>query len=408
MNRQSFVITLLLCGLIACQSKPTDGAADQTATIAPDDPFAFEYTAEAAPEWTKLFYRKSGWFGADGIFSIPLSGVDVPGNKDNQKTLLIFSDTYIGEVGEDNAPLPGNTMVNNTIAYVDGLTPSMENIRFHYKQAADGQPETFFVPNNANAKPKQYYWMGDGFINQEMDNKLHLFAYHVSMTGPGVFDFAIENVSLLAIPDATAPPFDGYEQLTTPLHIKFDKVGEGDLGAGVFVNTEWAGAPNPDGFVYVYGCIGAGKQLVAARVIPSDFETFDQWQYWNGDSWSADIREIAGITENLSNELSVTPLNDGRYLLTFQVMGISDKVGVKVGMSPVGPFGPTHEVWVTPEINEPPGIFPYNAKAHPNLSQPGELLISYNTITADFWNDIQKDAHIYRPRFIKLQSPSFR
>ncbi len=408
MKIHSYITILLLCGLMACQSKPTDQTTDQIPETVPADPFAFEYTTEAAPQWTELFYRKSGWFGADGIFSIPLSGVDLPGNEGNNKTLLIFSDTYIGEVGEDGAPLPGNTMVNNTVAYVDGLTPDPENINFHYKQGDNGQPTTFFVPQNANAKEGQYYWMGDGFINQEMDNKLQLFAYHVSMTGPGVFDFAVENVSLLAIPDATAPPFDDYEQLTTPLHINSGKVGEGDLGAGVLVNTEWAGAPNPDGFVYVYGCIGAGKQLVAARVKPSEFESFDQWKYWTGEDWSGDIAQIAGITDNLSNELSVTPLNDGRYLLTFQVMGISDKVGVKVGLSPVGPFGPTHEVWTTPEINEPPGILPYNAKAHPNLSQPGELLISYNTITADFWNDIQKDAHIYRPRFIVLKSPYLR
>lgn len=408
MNRLSFFILLLISGLMACQSKPTEQVADQTASTAPEDPFALEYTAEATPEWTDLFYRKSGWFGADGIFSIPLSGVDVPGNQGNEKTLLIFSDTYIGEVGDDNAPLPGNTMVNNTIAYVDGLVPSTENISFHYKTDGNGQPQTFFVPDNANSKPEQYYWMGDGFINQEMNNKLHLFAYHVSMTGPGVFDFAVENVSLLSIPDASQPPFEGYEQLTTPLHIKSEKVGEGDLGAGVLVNTEWAGAPQPDGFVYVYGCIGASKQLVAGRVKPSSFESFETWQYWTGDAWSSDITLIDGITDNLSNELSVTALNDGRYLLTFQVMGISDKVGVRVGLSPVGPFGPIQEVWITPEINEPPGIFPYNAKAHPNLSEPGELLISYNTITADFWNDIQKDAHIYRPRFIKLKSPSFR
>jgi hypothetical protein len=408
MKNLNLILLFIVICMISCENKSTNESSEQTPAEQTEDPFGFEYSVESAPEWTSLFYRNSGWFGADGIFSIPLSGVDLPGNQGNEKTMLVFSDTYIGGVGDDNAPLPGNVMVNNTVAYVDGLVPSVENISFHYKGGKNGQPATFFVPDNANAKAGQYYWMGDGFINQEMDNKLHLFAYHVSMTGESVFDFAVENVSLLAITNPTTPPFEGYEQLTTPLHIKSEQVGEGDLGAGIFVNTEWAGAPDPDGFVYVYGCVGPAKQLVAARVKPSEFERFDQWQYWSGESWSNDIEQIAGITDNLSNELSVTPLNGGRYLLTFQVMGISDKVGVRVGQSPVGPFGPIIEVWTTPEINEPPGILPYNAKAHPNLSQPGELLISYNTITADFWNDIQKDAHIYRPRFIKLKSPSLR
>jgi len=40
----------------------------------------FKYSVEAAPEWTNLFNRTSGWFGADGIFSIPLSGVDKNNN----------------------------------------------------------------------------------------------------------------------------------------------------------------------------------------------------------------------------------------------------------------------------------------------------------------------------------------
>ena len=82
-------------------------------------------------------------------------------------------------------------------------------------------------------------------------------------------------------------------------------------------------------------------------------------------------------------------------------MGLSDKVGMRIATVPVGPFSDIIEIYTTPEWKE--GLWTYNAKAHPNLSKPGELLISYNTITADFWNDIQKDAHIYRPRFIKLK-----
>ena len=91
----------------------------------------------------------------------------------------------------------------------------------------------------------------------------------------------------------------------------------------------------------------------------------------------------------------------GRYVLIFQVLGLSDKVGMRIGDSPVGPFSEIQEIWRTPEADE--GLFCYNAKAHPNLSKPGELLISYNTITLDFWNDIQQNAHIYRPRFIRLK-----
>ncbi|MEY4202848.1 MAG: hypothetical protein RL013_551 [Bacteroidota bacterium] len=360
-----------------------------------------EITVEPAPEWTNLFYRQSGWFGADGIFSIPLSGVEKPGNAGNHETLLLFSDTYIGEV-ENGKPKPGNHMVNNTVAIVKGNSAHSDSIQFFYKKSPDGTPATFFVPENTPPGKKEHFWLGDGFVNQEKDNTLYIFAYNIEVTGTGVFDFKEPGVSLLAIPGASQrPPFEGYRQIRTPFHINTDAAGEGNFGAGILVNTRKAGAVHPDGYVYAYACTGKDKNLLAARVKPRDFEDFTQWNFWNGSKWVPEMNESRPICNAVSNELSVTPLPDGRYALIFQVMGLSDKVGMRIGNSPVGPFGPIREIWKTPEMDE--GLFCYNAKAHPNLSRPGELLVSYNTITLDFWNDIQKNAHIYRPRFVKIK-----
>ncbi|MEO2035152.1 MAG: DUF4185 domain-containing protein [Planctomycetaceae bacterium] len=372
--------------------------ADHVAVAADDAVAAFDYRVEAAPEWTALFYRKSGVFGTDGIFSIPLDGTDA--NDGEEETLIIFSDSYIGEVDAENKPRPGSKMVNNCVAYVRGLDADAANFRFHYKTGKNGEPQTFFVPDNPKARPDQYFWLGDGFVNKAKDGQLYLFAYHVEMTGPDVFDFVVPDVSLIALPTGSRPPFSDQRQIPTPLHVEHHEIGEGNFGAGVLVNTDWANTPAPDGFIYVYGCLGPQNNLVAARVEPARFEDFSAWRYWNGSGWDVDPGNVAAVTHSVSNELSVTALPDGRFLLVFQVAGISDKVGMRIGTSPVGPFGDIHELWVTPEYAE--GLLPYNAKAHSALSRPGELLISYNTITADFWNDIRKDAHIYRPRFIRL------
>jgi len=369
----------------------------KTATKIP--PKDLSYTVEAAPEWTQLFHRQSGWFGADGVFSIPLSGVDKVGNIGNRETLLLFSDTYIGEV-DGNKPKPGNKMVNNTVAIVQGNTAHPDSIQFFYKQDGQGSPQTYFVPANTSGK-KEHFWLGDGFVNKARHNTLYLFAYHIQITGEGVFDFTEPDVSIIALPAGSRPPFSVQRQIKTPLHINIPGVGEGNFGAGILANTTWAGAPHPDGFVYVYACIGKDKNLVAARVKPKYFEDFNRWAYWDGKNWTADITQLKGITNAVSNELSVTPLADGRYALIFQVLGLSDKVGMRIGDSPVGPFGEIQEIWRTPEWDE--GLFCYNAKAHPNLSKPGELLISYNTITPDFWKDIQQNAYIYHPRFIRLK-----
>jgi len=356
------------------------------------------YTIEEAPGWTELLHRTDGWFGADGIFSIGLDANDM--NDGRETTLIIFSDSFIGKV-TNGAPEPGYTMVNNTIAYFTGTEPKEKNISIQYNTDPSGKPISYFVPDNPNAKEGQHFWLGDGFINRELDNTLYIFGYHVEWTGENVFDFIEPNVSIIAVPDANDPPFSDHRQITTPLHIENPAYGSGNFGSGIYVNTDWAGAASPDGYVYVYGCIGQDKNVVAARVEPAAFEDFSSWRYWSGEGWSKDIKDIKPIVNAASNELSVTQLDDGRYLMVFQVLGLSDKVGIRIGESPVGPFGDIIEIYMTPEFDE--GLWPYNAKAHPALSKPGELLISYNTITPDFWNDIEKDAHIYRPRFIKLK-----
>ena len=357
------------------------------------------FTSESAPEWTALMERTSGWFGADGIFSIPLDGKEEQQVKD-KKTLFIFSDTYIGEV-KNNVPQPGNVMVNNTTARMTGNVPDKSAIVFEFNKDKNGNPVSYFIPDNANSKEDEYFWLGDGFVNQEAKNTLYIFAYHVHKTGPNVFDFEATHVALLKIQNPTTEGISHYEQIATDLGFVHPRYGRIYFGSGILVNTKKAKAPFPDGYVYIYGIAEGAKSLIVARIKPEDFEKINEWTYWNGEEWIKGKENVAPITNGISNELSVTPTEDGRYLLTFTVMGISDKIGIRVGDSPVGPFGEINEVFTCPEYNEK-GLLPYNAKAHYHLSKPGELLVSYNTITLNFWEDIQKDATIYHPRFIKV------
>ncbi len=361
----------------------------------PQQPLSF--SAEPAPEWTALMERTSGWFGADGIFSIPLDGRELQGQS-RGKTLFIFSDTYIGEV-EGGVPLPGNVMVNNSTAWLSGNLPDPEKITFRYNTGPDGTPLSYFVPDNADSKEEEYFWLGDGFINQQKQDALYIFAYHVHKTGPNVFDFEQTHTALLKIGDPSPGGIKSYEQMPTGLGFIHPVHGRVYFGSGLYVNTRKAGAPDPDGYLYIYGIMDGTKSLVAARVAPEMIEEMSAWRFWNGLQWVSDQEEVAPITNGVSNELSVTPTGDGRYLLTFTVLGLSDKVGVRVGESPVGPFGEIHEVYTCPEVADK-GLFTYNAKAHYHLSQPGRLLVSYNTISLNFWEDIQQDATIYHPRFI--------
>lgn len=384
-----FLIVLLLTNTNIWSQEESTGKTDP-----------YEFQASPAPEWTALMERTTGWFGADGIFTIPLDGIENQGDTDKE-TLFIFSDTYIGEV-INNVPKPGNVMVNNTTAWMKGLEPKKSAIDFEYNLDSDGKPTSYFVPKNKNARDNEYFWLGDGFINHQKNNALYVFAYHVHKTGPNVFDFEQTNVALLKVEEPTKEGIAASTQIATDLGFVHPTEGRVYFGSGLFVNTKEANAPKPDGYVYIYGIMERQKSLIAARVRPENIENINEWRFWNGKTWGVQKEEVVEITNAISNELSVTPTEDGNFLLTFTVLGLSDKVGIRVGTSPVGPFGQIHEVYTCPEYKEN-GLFPYNAKAHYHLSKPGELLISYNTITLNFWEDIQKDASIYHPRFIKVK-----
>lgn len=360
------------------------------------------FTVEQAPEWTNLFYQTNGWFGADGIFSFTPNGDESIGAGKGQTNLLTFSDTMTGTVLEDS--VEGFKMVNNSIAYVDGTVGSKETVDILVNKNKEGSFINYFEPNTPNTGKKDYYWFGDGFVNHAKNNDLYIFGYRTIDHSEASWDFEIIGTTLVIIPSGSKPPFKNQRQIDAPLMIERADGTKGTIGSGVYVNTKEAGAPNPDGFVYVYGLVDPNKQLVVARFKPEHVEGFKEWSYWNGENWGTEINEVATITNRVSNEVSLTALKDGRYLLVFQADGIGEYVAIRIGETPIGPFGPLQKIWHVPEITEPPGIIPYNAKAHPILSSDKDgLLISYNTITMDYFNDILKFPHSYRPRFIRLK-----
>ena len=359
------------------------------------------FSVRPADEWTSIFYKKKGWFGADGVFSMNLNGQESRNSSSKDSIFMYFSDTMTGTIHKDS--VEDFKMVNNSIASLKGLTPSKEKVKIELNLDKNNKPTNFFSPDTPNSTLKEYYWFGDGFVNQEDDNSINIFGYRVIDHSHISWDFEITGVTIISIPKDDPAPFVNHTQIDAPLFMNIEGIGKGTFGSGIYVNTEKAGAKNPDGFIYVYGLLDPNKQLVVARVLPKNFKKFNTWKYWDGNDWNSDINSVKPITNRVSNEISLTPLKDGRYLLVFQEDGIGEHTAIRIGETPIGPFGPIQRIWKAPEVNEPPGIIPYNAKAHPVLSTKDELLISYNTISADYFNDILKYPHMYRPRFIWLK-----
>lgn len=392
----NWLYIIAAAGLFSCS-----GA--KHAVVTNTDITTLKYTIAPAPEWTNLLNRKSGWFGADGIFAIPSNGVDKADS--SIETTILFSDTMLGDIVNDR-PKPGFIMVHNSVALLKGFEPIEENIKFTWKKTASRNEGSFFVPNTPNAKEGDYYWLGDGFVNHSLNDKTYIFCYRVRDTADNAFLFQQVGNALIILPKGSKPPYTNQQQVDAPIYAVDNTAKYPNnyisFGSAIFPNTKDAGAINPDGYVYVYGVGGDNKKVMVSRVKPGNFEDFSKWRYWDGTTWQTDILKSATIADRASNELSVTPLPDGRYAMVFQTDGIGTAVGLRLSTTPYGPFGPIIKVWECTEQKEGKNFIVYNAKVHPSLSKPGEMLISYNVGSFDFWNDVNNHNNFYRPRFLRL------
>ncbi len=354
------------------------------------------YSTRRAVEWDDLLDRKSGWTGADGIYSIPLNGYEAPSIVPADSQFFVFSDTFIGQVDSNNHRF-NVKMVNNTVALLPNNVPDTSKIKFYWKTDLNGNPKSVFVPATPNANPGDWYWLMDGIA---LNGSIYVYALRLNSTTGGL-GFELNGVVLLKFKLDPVTFIKDIQQFDTPLFVK-DTVANWDitLGQALMSMTAQSGNPGADGYIYVYGPKSGpgGKELMAARVLPENIENFSEYRYWNGTNWGSDIRSMAPLTSGISQEFSVTALAANKFLAVFEMGG---GVAVRMGDSPVGPFGIFHKVYDCPEILIDPDIFVYNAKAHPNLSSPDELLISYNVNTFDFAGHFS-NADIYRPRFIYL------
>ena len=388
--RNYLVICLCLTWTVfSCTSR-----SEKESTAMPSD---VKYNVEPASEWTALFKRSKGWFGGDGIFAIPFSGVDAA---TGDSVLFLFSDTMVGEI-RDGKLQPGFIMVNNSVMILEGREPSAEKSHFRVKQTNAGTPTTLFVPNTTATVSGDYYWLGDGFLNHANDS-IYIFAYRIRNTKDSS-DFPFEEVgnALISFHRDTKFPYENYKQKELSFNGQSDSTRI-SFGAAILSNTEADKTFSPDGFVYVYGIRGKAKELVAGRVKPDELKDFTRWEFWNGSEWNKSVKNAIAIEDSVSNELSVTPIGENQYALVYQYGGIYPTINMQLATSPVGPFGPRMQIWETTNDIKDPDLFTYNAKAHPAISKPGELLISYNVNSFKFFEIIEKKPDLYRPRFIRV------
>lgn len=354
--------------------------------------------AERAFDWDAVFNRNSGWTGADGIYSIPLNEKERPDGWKHSATAFVFSDTFWGDVDASGTRQAGTVMVNNTLGFLPAGAGAQASQAVFFKGGTASNPEAVFVPSTPNSETDSFYWLKDGV---RIGNRTHVFVSRMRKTPP---PFHRYGVTLLTILDGDTPPFQNVIQRETPFWQEAaSERGQIAFGGAILNNTAEAGSPAADGFIYVYGIQEdwLNKKAIVARVPRDEFEVFSVWRFWNGSNWSSNMNDAAVIAERISTEMSVTPVRHDLFLMIFMLDTISGKVALRRSSTPVGPWSDFEVVYEAPPRSNPKVMY-YHAKAHPHLSEPGSLLVSFNVNATNFWDHFTW-ADIYRPRFIRLR-----
>ncbi len=353
-------------------------------------------------EWNSAFDRSgkiNTWLCADGIYSVSLDGKDSIGSgTSDTSSFFIFSDSFIGSSLPSGRML-GESMVNHSAMLMRGNVPSSRNFEFFW--GANGERK-----DNGNIFGEDR-WMFDMLCDGE---NIYLFAF--SHTD----DWKPIEIDMYTVPVKNGVP-DLSEYTVLPniseLICSTD-TAQYVFGMAITPNTKTAGALDPDGYYYFYGFRDNlsyyvnTKDLLVSRIHEDAFPNFSELEYWNGSEWTDNITDSAPIIENVSCEMSITPIVEGahagRYIAVYTEMVSSPHMMYALGDSLTGPFDTPVEFYTAREAGaDAEGgnsvLYTYNAKAHPHLSEDNLLLITYNVNTQGTAAENCRD---YTPRFLFL------
>jgi hypothetical protein len=339
---------------------------------------------EAAPEpaWDARFQRTSGWLGADGNYSIRIAP---------DRVLWFFSDTLVGRI-EDGRRVE-TRMINNSVGVQTGRAGE-EVLEFFYQNQASGQPQSLFRPET----PGHWEWLVGGTA---IEGRVHLFLWEFRKSSdPGVFGFELVGVNQVEIENPLDRPTDWKSTRRRLPCTEFTPESRISFGSAVLSHGE---------FVYIYGVREtpqqkfSPKRMILARVRATSITEHSAWEFWTPTGWSPEFRDAATLVSGVASEYSVSYQPDRQqFILISHHDLLSPKIQLRTADAPSGPWSDPVEVWTCPEPASKKGYFAYSAKAHPEISSSGELLITYAVNSFQF-GDLFSDPKLYWPRFVRVR-----
>jgi hypothetical protein len=303
------------------------------------------------------------WTGADSAYSVKLPG---------GRIAWLYSDTFMGTVNADRSRPADSPFIHNSI-----VISERGSLTTHTGGTTNAPESLAKVPGGD--EQQNWYWFGDGTVE---GNHLRVTLLEFRKTGDQPFDFAFESTAIASFS-------------LSDMHLE----GITDRPNGAL---QWGSAIYEDDmYTYVYGVedLQKDKYLHLARARSGQLTT-GPWQYLGESGWVTDEGSSKRIMDGVSNEFSVTKFK-GRFTLVTgdATEPLSSKIVMYRSDSLEGPFENKTVLYQTPETNG--NVFTYNAKAHPELSTKGALLITYNVNSFDT-SDVYSNVDNYRPRYIDV------
>ncbi|MCL7428269.1 DUF4185 domain-containing protein [Streptomyces sp. YS415] len=335
--------------------------------------------------------RTDDWTGGDGTHSVRLP---------DGRVLWLFSDTYLGQVHAPPNP------VGESYAWRDTTAPMVRNSAVVMR---DGRLEsTLPAPLFPDPAPGQWRWP---------------VAARVEPRSPGSSEQVLRVLLwvrtngqppwIYGVPTATEVATLSLPDLRVESTVKvFDQQLVADPSRRVLFGTTLV---EEDGWTYVFG--GDDGRAVSrpasrahvARVPEGGLADPGAWEYWDGDEWAVGVRPRAVLGDERRTGVgsAFSVVRDGRtYVLFTMAAGGAGLTTVTSywSCSPTGPWhGPAKDF--SPSL--PDGqVAAYNPQTHPELSEDGRLVLSYDVNWLDTTGaaaQLSRNVSLYRPRFVTLR-----
>jgi len=328
-------------------------------------------------KFTKLFARDCcGVTGADGDYSVLLP---------DGRTIWIFGDSFLGTVKPDRSREKRTPwFIRNSMAVQEGDTlRSLYNV-------IDGWESSLVIPPGA-PKGKQFsedtlwYWPGDGFVE---NGKLKVFMseFNQAVQGDWGFRWQSANIATFSLPDVKLESID---------HFSYPGVNEIHWGHAV--------CDGDKKYTYIYGAEDKTKNLYVARAPKGNI--LAPWEFYTGKEWVKDSKlSKPMLVIQGSEQFSVFKLRN-KYVLIVQEGGfMSGDICSYYSDSPYTGWKNRKvlcQVKLPDDVVSTKNLFAYNALAHPQFIENGELLIS-NCVNSFVVDDVFQDASKYRPVFQRV------